>query len=60
VKIRRLASDSSSPGSTKTVSERCSSRAAGNISRLGTASPSVKTANWLPASGAAVKTSTTV
>ena len=53
---------SSSPGNTKTVSDRWSflTRSTACIRRLGTASPSVNTASWFPASGVSVKTSMTV
>ena len=59
VKMRIRASPPASGGSTKTVSDRFSSRASGCISSAGTSSPEVNTASGLPSSGRSAKTSST-
>jgi hypothetical protein len=59
VKIRTRASPPCSAGSTKTVSERFSSRAIRCIAGASNREPSLKTASWLPSSGVSVKTSRT-
>ena len=59
VKIRIRACPPDSGGSTKTVSDRFSSRASRCISSSSSPRASVKTASGFPASGVSVKTSAT-